>query len=221
MAIIDMQMPGMDGETLGCKIKEDPDLSRTVLATLTSLGDRWDLTRLNSIGFAAYLTKPIKQAQLYDCLCTLSGIKNETISAKSLGIVTRQNPAEDQKHRIRILVAEDDCTNQKVALKILRKAGYNADAVANGQEAVKALEMVPYDFVLMDVQMPKMDGLAATKAIRDPNSKVQDHDVTIIAMTAHAMKWDREKCLAAGMDDYTAKPINPKDLLEKIRKQKV
>ncbi|NQT70296.1 MAG: response regulator, partial [Desulfobacteraceae bacterium] len=218
MAIINMQMPEMDGETLGNKIKQDPDLQNTILVMITSLGQRGDAKRLEQIGFAAYLTKPVKQSQLYDCLATVSGMQKEAQKDRPAAIVTRHSLTEDQKRRVRILLAEDNVINQKVALSILGKLGYSADTVANGQEAVKALGMIPYDVVLMDCQMPKMDGYEATGEIRNPNSKVLDHKVPVIAMTAHAMQGDREKCLEAGMDDYLSKPVKPQELFDMLEK---
>jgi CheY-like chemotaxis protein len=176
------------------------------------------VARLKDVGFCGYLTKPVKRSQLYDCLATVVGMAPRTKGAdtRSRRIVTRHTIAENQKQKIRILLAEDNMINQQVAIHILKKLGYQADAVANGQEAVKALEMIPYDLVLMDVQMPQMDGFQATQVIRDPQSSVTNHRIPIIAMTANAMKGDRERCLEAGMDDYTSKPIQPKELLEKI-----
>lgn len=131
-------------------------------------------------------------------------------------ILTRHRVAEQKKQNFRILLAEDNMINQKVALKILENLGYFADAVANGLEAVHALETIPYNLVLMDVQMPEMSGLEATRVIRDLKSKVKNHNITIIALTAHAMKGDREECINAGMDDYLSKPINPKELGERL-----
>jgi two-component system, sensor histidine kinase and response regulator len=116
------------------------------------------------------------------------------------------------------LLVEDNMTNQKVALNILKRFGYNTDAAANGKAAIKALEMNPYDIVLMDCQMPEMDGYETTGEIRNPASKVLDHGVPVIAMTAHAIKGDREKCLEAGMDDYLCKPVNPRELCDMIDK---
>lgn len=218
IAIIDTQMPEMDGETLGNKIKQDSDLQNTILVMMTALGQRGDVKRLEQIGFAAYLTKPVKQAQLYDCLATVSGIQKDAQKDRSAAIVTRHSLTEDQKRRVRILLAEDSVINQKVALSILGKLGYRADAVANGQEAVKALGMIPYDVVLMDCQMPEMNGYQATAEIRDSNSEVFDHKVPVIAMTANAMQGDREKCLQAGMDDYLSKPVKPQELSDMLEK---
>jgi signal transduction histidine kinase/DNA-binding response OmpR family regulator/HPt (histidine-containing phosphotransfer) domain-containing protein len=218
IGILDMQMPVMDGETLGLRIKEDPDIKDTILIMLTSLGQRGDAARMKEIGFAAYLTKPIKRSVLYDCLATITGMRKEATDEDSASIVTKHSITDAQKRKVRILLAEDNMINQKVALNILDKLGYRADAVANGKEAVKALEMIAYDLVLMDVQMPEMDGFEATAEIRNQQSRVCNHDIPIIAMTAHAMKGDRERCLEAGMDDYTSKPIEPKQLVEKIEK---
>jgi len=224
ITILDKQMPGMDGETLGKFIKKDPDLRGTLLVLLTSIGERGDAARLEQIGFAAYLTKPVKQSQLYNCLTAVTGLKETPDSEKPVPIITRFAIAEALKQRIRILLAEDDPTNRKIALNILEKLGYRADAAANGREALKALERSHYDLVLMDVQMPEMDGLTATRQIRtQEESKIQNPKskmdrIPIIAMTAHAMKGDREACLAAGMDDYLSKPVTPQELLDKIEK---
>ena len=218
IALIDMQMPGMDGKTLGQKIKEDPGLRDTRLVMLTSVGSRGDSAELQRIGFTAYLTKPIKMSQLYDCLVTVLGVTQEETGKRSQQIITRHTLREEKKRRIRILVAEDNVVNQKVALRILQKLGYRADAVANGQEAVTALETIPYDLVLMDVQMPDMNGFEATRLIRDPESRVLRHDIPIIAMTAHALKGDREKCLEAGMNDYLSKPVTALALNEILEK---
>lgn len=216
IAILDMQMPEMDGETLGKKIKEDPELKNTILILMTSMGDRGDAKRFEEIGFAAYLTKPVKQSQLYDCLATVTDMHRESEKDRPVAIVTRHTLAEDLKRRVRILLAEDNIINQKVALNMLKKFGYHADVVANGKEAVSALKMIPYDIVLMDCQMPEMDGYEATGEIRNPESKVLNLKVPVIAMTANAMKGDREKCLEAGMDDYLTKPINPQELSDML-----
>lgn len=218
IAIIDMQMPKMDGAELGAKIKKNSDLKKTILIMMTSIGRRGDAKRLEKIGFTAYLKKPVKQSQLYDCLAMVAGIQKGTDKKQPVAIVTRYSLADNQKCRIRILLAEDNRINQMVALNILKKLGYNADAVANGKEAIKTLEMIPYDIVLMDCQMPEMDGYEATREIRNPESRVLNHNVTIIAMTANAMKEDREKCLESGMDDYLSKPVKPQALSDMLEK---
>jgi CheY-like chemotaxis protein len=218
IALVDMQMPVMDGATLGRQIKADPDLNPTRLIMLTSSGRRGDASRLEEIGFSAYLNKPVKKSHLYDCLVTVLGIPSVTSQERSIPIITRYGLEEAKKKRVRILVAEDNVVNQKVALRILQKLGYRADAVADGREAVMALETIPYDLVLMDLQMPQMDGLEATSVIRDPSSRVRNHGIPVIAMTAHAMKGDREKCLQAGMDDYVSKPVTTLALNEILEK---
>jgi PAS domain S-box-containing protein len=216
LAIIDLMMPEMDGESLGRAIKNDQRLDRTRMVLLTSRGLRGDASRARKIGFDAYLTKPIRQSQLYNVLLSVFSLKNEAgAGPASDALVTRHTVSEQRKQRIRILLAEDNATNQKVALHILRKLGYRADAVSDGAEAVQALTQIPYDIVLMDVQMPEMDGFEATRAIR--RSPLPHRNIPIIAMTANAMKGDRERCLAAGMDDYLAKPVDPHALSEKIQ----
>jgi two-component system sensor histidine kinase/response regulator len=218
ISILDMQMPEMDGETLGKKIKQDPDLKKTILVMMTSMGQRGDARRFEKIGFSAYLTKPVKRSKIYDCLLSVAGLQEDAGHEQPAAIVTRHSLAEDKKRRVRILLAEDNVINQKVAISTLKKLGYHADAVPNGKEAVKALETIPYDIVLMDCQMPEMDGYEATGEIRKPGSKVLDHEVPVIAITANAMKGAREKCLKAGMDDYLSKPIYPKELSHMLEK---
>ena len=218
LAVVDMQMPRMDGKTLGRKIKTDPSLRPTLLIMATSVGKRGEAALLKEIGFAAYLNKPIRKAHLYRCIATVLGILSSDAGERSIPIITRHSLEETRKRRARILVAEDNVFNQKVILRILEKLGYHADAVANGKEAVKTLETIPYDLVLMDVQMPEMDGLQATGIIRDARSGFPHHDIPIIAMTAHALKGDRERCLEAGMDDYISKPVKPSAIDEILGK---
>ncbi len=216
IAVIDMQMPEMDGEALGREIKQDPDLKHIKLIMMTSVGKRGDARRFKEIGFTAYLTKPIKQSQFYNCLSMISGSQTDMSEGRSSCLVTRHSIAEYQKQQIRLLLAEDNEINQKVALGILKNFGYRTDVVSNGKEALKAMEKIHYDMIFMDCQMPEMDGYAATQKIRSLQSNVLNHNVPIIAMTAHAMKGDREKCLASGMDDYISKPVKPEKLLEMI-----
>jgi len=219
IALLDYCMPETDGESLGKEIKADPQLKDVILVLLTSAGKRGDAERLKEAGFAAYLLKPVKQAQLLDCLRIVTG-KSEGVKKDTPDrIVTRHSISEEFKRRVRILVAEDNIINQKLALRVLdKKLGYNTDVVNNGKEAVEALKKTDYDLVLMDCQMPEMDGYEATRAIRDENSTVRNHKIPIIAMTANAMQGDREKCIEAGMDDYVTKPINVKELAKVIER---
>jgi PAS domain S-box-containing protein len=221
LAVIDMQMPGMNGEVLGRTIKADQRLASTRMVMLTSLGARGDARRLEEIGFAAYATKPIRHQDLKGVL-SLALRERDGAEPTPRPIATRHTAREMLNRfagrKARILLAEDNITNQQVALGILRKLGLSADAVANGVEVLKSLETIPYDLVLMDVQMPVMDGLEATQRIREARSAVPSHGIPIIAMTAHAMQGDREKCLEAGMDDYLPKPVTPQALVEVLEK---
>jgi PAS domain S-box-containing protein len=216
VAILDMQMPEMDGESLGMKIKNNPLTCNTMLIMLTSLTMRNDAERLNRCGFSSYLTKPVKKLQLFDCLSTLLG--TVVSSHGTAPVSTKYSPGSQNTSKIRILLAEDNITNQKVALAILNKLGYPADAVADGKEAVRELERIPYDIVLMDCQMPEMNGYEATSVIRSQSSKVLNHEVVIIAMTANAMRGDQQECLKAGMNDYVSKPVVPSELAETLDK---
>ncbi len=218
VVLSDMQMPDMDGKTLGEKIKADPSVSDTLLVMLTGSGTRGDAAELQDAGFDAYLSKPIRKADLYDCLRAVLGLRTSGSESSGRRLITRHSIKEGRKRRTRILVAEDNAVNQKVALRMLEKLGYHADAVADGREAVKALETVPYDLVLMDVQMPEMNGFDATRAIRDPSSDVLRRDIPIVAMTAHALKGDRERCLEEGMDDYISKPVTAQALNEVLER---
>ena len=217
IVITDMQMPHMDGKELGQRIKADPRLKDAHMVVLSSRGMRGDAAAMKKIGFSAYLTKPVRRSQLFDCLVLVLSGKSEIKARDQL--ITRHTITEARKRNVRILIAEDNIVNQKLALRLLEKFGFRADAVANGKEAVHSLGMIPYHLVLMDVQMPVMDGLEATRVIRDPDSKVNNHNVPIIAMTAHALVGDRERCLEAGMNEYISKPINPNDLLKAIEEQ--
>ncbi len=217
--LIDMQMPAMDGAELGKRIKESSALKDTTIIMLTSQGIRGDASRMKKIGFAAYLTKPIRRSHLFDCLMNVLSRETRKGDANRRQIVTRYTISEEKRRKTRILLVEDNIINQKLALKMIEKFGFKADSAANGKEAIKALESFKYDIVLMDIQMPEMDGLEATRIIRDQNSSVIDHNIKIIAMTAHAMQGDRERCINAGMNDYTNKPIRPQELLDAIERQ--
>jgi PAS domain S-box-containing protein len=225
IAVLDMHMPGMDGAMLGQVIKSDKRLCGTPLVLLTSLGERGDAHRFESIGFAGYLVKPLRHLDLYNVLSiTLATHKGnnqgEASFVENPHIVTSHSAREARRISVdstkRILLVEDNIINQQVALGILKKYGLKADAAADGMEALKALENIPYDLVLMDVQMPVMDGFEATRQIRDPHSAVLNHNIPVIAMTANALQGDRENCLNAGMNDYVSKPIEPQKLVEAL-----
>lgn len=217
MAILDYMMPGINGEELGKAIKADPVIQDIQLIMFTSFSQRGDAARLQELGFAAYLPKPIKYHQLYDCIIAVFEKRSITSeSQQRQRIITKYTLPEEARRRVRILIAEDNPVNQKIGLRVLEKAGIRADAVSNGLEAIRALETIPYDIVLMDVQMPELDGLTATSMIRSGQAKVLKQDVVIIAMTARAMKGDREECERAGMNDYITKPVQPQVLIEKI-----
>jgi CheY-like chemotaxis protein len=217
IALLDQQMPLMDGVELGRRIKSDPLLQNTILIMVTSLGQRGEAAMLNEIGFAGYLSKPVRQLHLRDSLRSALGRAFAEGSCQTL-VVTKDPRAETTLPCSRILLVEDNLVNQKVAQSLLNKLGYASDAVKNGLEAIKALELRHYDLVLMDCLMPELDGYEATGMIRDGNSKVKDHAVPIIAMTASAMTGDREKCLFAGMNDYLAKPVNKDELRQVLEK---
>ncbi len=219
IVITDMLMPEIDGKSLGELVKQDAQLKETIMVMLTSVGERGDAGKLKTIGFSAYLLKPIKHMQLFDCIEAVIRNKNTELVDVSEPIITRHSLAEERRRKTRLLLVEDNAVNQKVALKMLEKLGLTADVAFNGREAVTALETIPYDLVLMDVQMPEMDGYQATKVIRNPGSHVLNHTIPIIAMTAHAMKGDREKCIEAGMDDYISKPINAEELAGALKRQ--
>ena len=215
VAIVDMQMPGMDGKSLGLAINAYPSLKNTRLVMCVSLGQMSNDQELKEIGFPPTLTKPVRRQELFDTLIAV--ISGKEVASSQI-ISTPGSSFGQSVNHVRILIAEDNITNQQVAVGILTKLGFRVEVAANGAEAVKALETLPYDLVLMDVQMPEMDGLDATRAIRNPQSRVLNHQIAIIAMTAHAMHGDREKCLRAGMDDYLTKPIELRALLAILKK---
>ena len=228
-AILDMQMPGMDGLEVARAIKADPVLAPIRLILLTSQGQRGDAAAAQAAGYVAYLTKPIRESLLHACLLAVA-IPPAPIPARagaSTGrpaLVTRHSLAEaTARASIKILVAEDNVINQKVAVRLLEKLGYRVDLVANGLEALEALSRIPYAAVLMDCQMPEMDGFHATREIRRREASGMGPEATdsgttrlaplaprhlpIIAMTANALQEDRDRCFAAGMDDYVSKPV--------------
>lgn len=204
--LLDFKMPSMDGLELARHIKADPALAASKLLLVTSAGRRGDGQLARDAGLDGYLTKPLRQARLWGCLTTILGRPSNT--AAPLPLVTQHTVREMQTHSRRpILIVEDNAVNQKLAVRLVEKLGYRADIAANGHEAVVALERIQYAAVLMDCQMPEMDGFEATMEIRRREARLMARRIPIIAMTANAMQGDRERCLAAGMDDYIAKPI--------------
>jgi len=213
IAILDMQMPKMDGFQLGTKIKNDTQLSKdTRLMMLTSQGKRGDADRLKTAGFNGYLNKPVDQTILYNTLMTIA-----TVDSPEQPLVTSYSSRELPQFNARILVVEDNAINQKVAQGLLKKFGVRVELAADGEEALTSLASLPFDLVLMDCQMPVMDGYEATQQIRHSSSKVLNREIPIIAMTANSMEGDREKCLAVGMDDFISKPVNPNKLQEILK----
>ncbi len=237
LALLDMQMPGMTGLELARMVKADPVLASMRLVMLTALGERGDAKLAQEAGLAGYLTKPIRQEQLFNCLRLVMSQAPRVQGAGSgppPALVTKHQLSEAQAAKKgRLLVAEDNPINQKIAAKMLEKLGYKVDVVSNGSEAVDAVFRQPYMMVLMDCQMPEMDGFEATRTIRawereGRSPKVASSDgrrpdrpgvsgrqrIPIVAMTANAMSEDRRKCLDAGMDDFVSKPVSATVLSE-------
>jgi PAS domain S-box-containing protein len=214
VALLDHQMPGVDGATLGESILGEAALRATRLILLTSSGQRGEGRLFGDLGFAGYLLKPITQRDLTDCLMMVLGVRAETWSMRSQPIVTRQAlHSQRARDSHRILVAEDNVVNQKVACRTLEKFGFRVDVAADGEAALRAWSSGRYDLILMDCQMPIMDGYECTRKIR-AREGAGEH-IPIIALTAHAMKGADNECLSAGMDDYLSKPID-RDQMQKM-----
>ncbi|MBN2527352.1 MAG: response regulator [Deltaproteobacteria bacterium] len=214
LVLADMNMAPMDGIQLGRNIRSDDKLQRTPVMLMTRLGARGDADRLHREGFAAYLTKPIRMSELYDSVAAV--IDSGTFNIKNRRpLITRHFIRETRLRQIRILLVEDNPTNQIVAKSILEKLGQNCDIAENGAVAVDILKQKPYDLVFMDVQMPEMDGVEATQTVRAFDPSHFNYKVPIVAMTANAMQGDRESCIAAGMDDYISKPVTP-EIIETV-----
>ena len=210
IAILDMELPVMDGLSLARSIKADPQITGTRLVIMTSLGHR-DEEVIRGAGVEICLTKPVKHSQLLDALLTIVGESViEQVSPPPTTKTAETESVRESNATYRILLAEDNIVNQKVAIRQIQRLGYPVDAVANGLEVLDALGRIPYSAVLMDCQMPEMDGYEATKAIRKREGDSQH--TPIIAMTANALEGDRERCLAAGMDDYLSKPVRQEAL---------
>ena len=215
VALIDSLMPDMDGFALAERIKHDPELAGTMIMMLTSSGLRGDVARCRKLGIAAYLIKPVRQSELVDAILSLLG----QASRERADVITRHSLREARR-KLRILLAEDNLVNQNLVVRLLGKAGHNVVVAGNGKEALAALAKAgpgAFDLVLMDVQMPEMDGFEAAAAIRKKERGTGTH-LPIVAMTAHAMKGDRERCLAAGMDGYLPKPVKREELIDAVER---
>jgi two-component system sensor histidine kinase/response regulator len=214
LILTDMHMPKMDGFGLVENIKKSPKLSTTTSMMLTSGGQRGDAARCDELGISAYLLKPVRQSELREAIVRVLSASEQ---AGVIPMVTRYSLQADgdPAKSLHILLAEDNPVNQKLAIRLLEKRGHKVDLASNGKEALLALQKRTYDLVLMDVQMPEMDGLEATKLIREKES-VSGHRQPIVAMTALVMKGDRERCMAAGMDGYLSKPIRSQELDETL-----
>jgi PAS domain S-box-containing protein len=210
LILTDMHMPKMDGFELIERIRHRPELSAPTIMMLTSAGHRGDAERCRELGIAAYLLKPIRQSELREAIARVLGAREQT---GAIPLVTRYSlqSARDPETVLRVLVAEDNLVNQRLAVRMLEKRGHRVIVAGNGREALDALVKDTFDLVFMDVQMPEMDGFEATAGIRAKEKGTARHQ-TVIALTAHAMKTDRERCLASGMDDYLSKPIRPQEL---------
>jgi two-component system sensor histidine kinase/response regulator len=211
IVLLDMQMPGMDGEQTARAIKSDPAVKDVKILILTSMGQRGDAVRLEALGCSGYLLKPVKQQVLFDAVVAVLSRKED----QPPSLITRHLISEQRKLGLRILLAEDNPINQKLALILLQKSGYSVDAVETGAQALEKMQANQYNAVLMDVQMPEVDGFEATHQIRKWEQENGQH-IPIIAMTAHAMKGDRERCLSEGMDDYLSKPLEPNALFSAL-----
>ncbi len=217
VALLDVQMPEMDGLTLAGRIRQVRDARALPLVLLSSVGKQE--AGVTEDQFFPYLTKPIKASQLYDVLVGILALEesaDESARPRWEGDRSPFDPEMGQRHPLHILLAEDNAVNQKLALRLLERLGYRADVAGNGLEVLEALRRQQYDVVLMDVQMPEMDGLEATRLIRRAAESEETRRPRIIAMTANAMKEDRDECLATGMDDYISKPVRVEDLVEAL-----
>jgi two-component system sensor histidine kinase/response regulator len=211
IVIVDGQMPGVDGFTLVKQIQGRPELAAATIVMLTSIGRKGDAALCRELNIAAYLMKPARQNELLETLCR---VLRKSPKAEAPALITRHT-LHEERSRLQILLAEDNIVNQTLAVRLLEKRGYIVTVAADGRAALSAVEKQSFDLVLMDVQMPEMDGFQATAAIR-AKEQPGAHRLPIIAMTAHALKGDQERCIAAGMDGYVSKPIRIADLFAAI-----
>jgi PAS domain S-box-containing protein len=214
LVLLDCHMPDMDGFSVAAHIKKDPKLAGAIIMMLTSGSQRGDAARCRELNISAYLVKPIQEADLLAAILKLLG---QVSPSASRPVLVTCHSLRESRQRLRILLAEDNVVNQRFVVRLLEKLGHTVVAAANGREVLAALEKQAFDLVLMDVQMPEMDGLETTRIIRKRERSAGTH-LPIIATTAHAMKGDRERCLAAGMDGYVSKPIRVEELFEAVER---
>ena len=224
LILLDMQMPELDGFDVAKIIKDTPSGKDVKIIMLSSIGQRGDSDRCKAVGISGYLHKPIKQSDLFDAIMMTMGLRSEETPT-----VITHHKVYEERESFNILLAEDNLINQTLAINLLETRGHRVTLASNGIEAVVAFKKGDFDLILMDIQMPEMDGFEATREIRKletgdshqspiANRQSSIHSIPIIAMTAHAMTGDREKCIDAGMDDYVSKPIEPKLLFEALAK---
>jgi CheY-like chemotaxis protein len=216
LVLTDAHMPGMDGFLLAERISDNPDFTKAIIIMLTSGERLGDLARCRELGISAYLTKPVRRAELRAAI--VAAIAEQTLGQPAEApAVVKAGPITKERFGpgLRILLAEDNVVNQLVGRGILEKGRHSVVVAGNGREALMLLAEQPFDLVVMDVQMPEMDGFEATAAIREKEKRTGQH-MPIIAMTAHAMTGDRERCIAAGMDSYITKPISASALLNLV-----
>jgi two-component system sensor histidine kinase/response regulator len=211
LVLLDGHMPDMDGFEVAARVKQDPQLHGAKVILLTSAGRSEDVARAKAVGVAAALCKPVKQSELWDAIISVLHVPGRQ-KARPSAARTRARAA---RQPLRVLLAEDNPVNQEVAVQMLERRGHSVTVAENGRQALTAIERHKFDLVLMDVQMPEMGGLEATQLIREKEKSTRRH-LPIVAMTAHAMQGDRERCIAAGMDGYLAKPIDPKSFLQTV-----
>jgi two-component system, sensor histidine kinase and response regulator len=211
IALIDCHMPEMDGYALATEIKQRPGLDRTSLVMLTPTGETADFVRRRSIGLAACFAKPVKRSDLQNAVALALPSVSPSAEPLKPSFLVAEEPIPETVKSLRILLAEDNLVNQRLAVRLLEKKGHRVTVVNHGKEALTAIENASYDLALMDIQMPEMSGFEVTQRVRELERVAGGH-LMIIAMTAYAMAGDREKCLEAGMDGYLSKPIHSTEL---------
>jgi CheY-like chemotaxis protein len=216
LVLVDAQMPEMDGFQVSAHIKEDPRFKSAIIIMVTSMGLHDDSKRCQEIGVEGYMVKPLKQSELLAEIQRILGLSGRDKGEDHL-LTSRAEAEQNRVGNLHILLAEDNAINRQMTARILEKSGHHVSLATNGQEALNRYAQKDFDLILMDIQMPVMDGWIATCKIREAEEK-KDRRIPIIAMTAHAFKGDRERCLDAGMDDYLTKPIDPDELKDILRK---